>query len=496
MVSGTLGALSKTAPSSGGSKIGERRSGRDSRVDRSKPPWRSWRTRSRAARAIRFVESYCRIPSGARAGELLKLHRFQKEALEELLASGVRTGGLQLPRGNAKSTLWAAVGLWAVCDHDDAPQVPLVAFNGKQADRTLLAPIRAMVRRSDELAARVVVYTSTSDRRVWSAWNNGDLVALPANEERLQGLNPTLALVDEAQTVEQAVFNAVLQGAGKRPESLVLAIGTPAPDAEQSALFTMREQVREHGRIAWVEHAAQAGCALDDRREWRRANPAIAAGLLYTDSWAQELALVPEHEFRMYRLGQWVDVVEASWLPAGAWDACPWTDVPPDGTDVIVAVAGTWKTSVAVVGATLDGALFLAWWAESATDDELAAVVEAAAERWHVLEVVFAPRTRANVARDLDYAGVPAVALPHRLELEVTSATEWRQAIIAGRVAHDHDPTLAAHVAASVAVATADGQIRLDRPRDGRPVDAAIAARYAWARAGELQTTAGGPSIY
>src|SRR5262245_63790841 len=111
----------------GGSELGERRSARDLRADRSKPPWRAWRTRNRHARAIRFVETYCRIPSGAGAGKPLQLARYQREALEELLAPNVRTGGLQIPRGNAKSTTWAAVGLWAVCDADDAPQVPLVA---------------------------------------------------------------------------------------------------------------------------------------------------------------------------------------------------------------------------------------------------------------------------------------------------------------------------------------------------------------------------------
>ena len=495
MTAGAAGALVESAPRGSGSKHGERRGTRDQAVNRARPPWRSWKTRSRAARAIRFVETYCRIPSGARAGELLRLHKFQKDALEELLASGVRTGGLQIPRGNAKSTLWAAVGLWAVCDHDDAPQVPLVAYNGLQVQRTLLAPIRTMVRSNDELAGRCVVYTSTSDRRVWSAWNNGDLVALPANEERLQGLNPTLALIDEAQTVDPPIFNAVLQGAGKRPASLVLAIGTPAPSSESSALFVLREQAKDH-KVAWIEHAAPAGCELGDRRAWRKANPAIAAGLLYPDVLEQELSLVPEHEFRMYRLGQWVDAVEASWLPAGVWDGLPFADVPADGTDVVLALAGTYMTSVAVVGCTLDGAVFLAWWAEQATSEELADVLQAAADRWRPLEIVFAPRTQVNLARDLDRAGLPVVALPQRLEYEVTSAGEFRAAIMAGRVAHDHDPTLAAHIAATAAVSMPDGQLRLAEDRDRRPIDAARAARYAWARAVELASTAGGPSIY
>ncbi|HKE67394.1 MAG TPA: hypothetical protein VKB59_22535 [Micromonosporaceae bacterium] len=475
------GALADRAPRGGGAKAGERRAARDTRVDRGKPPWRAWRTRSRAARAIRFIETYCRIPSGARAGELMRLHRFQKEDLEELLARDVRTGGLQIPRGNAKSTTWAAVGLWAVCDHEDAPQVPLVAFNGLQANRTLLRPIRSMVRAHPDLAARVIVYTSTTDRRVWSAWNDGDLLALPADVERAQGLNPTVALVDEAQTVSPPVFAAILQGAGKRAASLVLAIGTPAPNAQTSALFQLREQARAGARVAWREHAADAGCALTDRRQWRKANPAIRAGLLFEDVLAAELDLVSDAEFRMYRLGQWIDATLVGWLPGTAWDDCPATVLPDDGADVVLGLAGTYASTFAVIGATFDGGLFTGW-IGNGTEADLEDVLLAARERWHVVELVVQPRILTNLVRRLVEQDWPVTVWPHTTEVEVSSATEWRRAIIEGRVAHDHEPVLAAHVAATVGAPTPDGSLKLAAPDDGRPIDAARAARMAWWR--------------
>jgi len=491
----STGALAQGAPRGGGSKAGERRSARDTRIDRGKPPWRSWRTRSRHARAIRFIETYCRIPSGVGAGELMKLHRFQREDLEELLARDVRTGGLQIPRGNMKSTTWSAVGLWAVCDHPDSPQVPLVAFNGLQANRTLLRPIRSMIHANPELESRVIAYTSTTDRRVWSAWNDGDLLALPADVDRAQGLNPTVALVDESQTVTREVWAAVMQGAGKRAASLVLGIGTPAPNAQHSALFHLREQTRSGAPVAWVEHAADAGCAIDDRRQWRKANPAIAAGTLFEDVLEAELALVSEAEFRMYRLGQWVDDVLVTWLPAGAWEDCPAVAVPPDDTEIELALAGTWTSSVAVVGCTLDGGVFLAWTAEAATDDELEEILREAWERWNVVELAIAPRTRPNLVHRLVDAGLPVWAWPHRLDLEVESSTEFRRAIVEGRLGHDHEPELATQIGALVGVPTADGSLRLTAPTDGIPVDAARAARIAWYRARE-QADLAPPTIY
>jgi phage terminase large subunit-like protein len=458
----------------GGLGVGNRAKVNRVRVDA--PPWRSWRTKSRAARAIRFVETFCRIPSGANAGSLLKLAPYQREGLERVLADGNRIAGWQIPRGNAKSTLWAAVGLWAVSDPPDAPQVPLVAFNSIQAQRTLFRPMRAMVEASAELSDRLVLYMGSNDRRIWSPWNNGELLPLAADVERLQGLNPTVALIDETQTVSPEVYAAILQGAGKRPESLVLAIGTPAPGADASALFALREAAGSGASVAWVEFAAPAGCAVDDREAWRTANPAIGAGILHDDVLAAELAIVSEAEFRCYRLGQWVAATVASWLPQGAWDACETVPAPDEGAEVTVALAGTWGTSQAIVGATPDGAVFLAWGAETATDDELAEVVAAAMERWDVTRVVFPPQTRTRLFERLDEGGVPVEIWDHKLD--ATSAAEWRRAIIEGRFAHDHDPMLAAHVAATVAKSTPDGGLRLVAG-DG-PADACRAARLAW----------------
>jgi hypothetical protein len=467
-------------------------------LDAHLPPWRRWRTRSRAARAIRWIEAYCRVPSGPLTGRPIKLHAFQREQLEAMLADGVRVGGLQIPRGNAKSTLWAAVALWALCDDPDAPQVPLVGFNGMSVQTTLWRPIQRIVALNAELNDRVRVFKASNDRRALCAWNGGELLPLPANVDRLQGLNPSVALVDEAQTVTPEVWAALVQGAGKRDASLVLAIGTPAPGGHDSALAGLRAQALGGANVAWLEHAAAAGCRLDDQVEWRRANPGIDAGLLRVDQLEAELKLVSEAEFRCYRLGQWVDAIVTDWLPSGAWEACPHSTVPVDGAEVVLALAGTWtSSSVAVVGATLDGELFVAW-AETdvVTDDQLAVVFERAAQRWRVVEVIVAPRQRSNLVARLADAGMPVDVWPNSVDIEVTSATEWRRAIVEGRVPHDHNPLLAQHVAASIARSTSDGSLRLAQAEDGRPIDAARAARMAWWRSLDVGSRLEAPAVY
>lgn len=460
------------------------------------PPWRRWRSRSRPARAIRWIESYCRVPSGPLTGKPIRLHAFQRTQLEAMLADGVRVGGLQIPRGNAKSTLWAAVALWALCDDPDAPQVPLVGFNGMSVQTTLWRPIQRIVALNPELHDRVRVFKASNDRRALCAWNGGELLPLPANVDRLQGLNPSVALVDEAQTVNPEVWSALVQGAGKRDTSLVLAIGTPAPGGHDSALAGLRAQALGGASVAWLEHAARAGCAIDDRDEWRRANPGIEVGLLRVDQLEAELRLVTEAEFRCYRLGQWVDAIVTSWLPSGAWENSPTATIPADGAEVVLALAGTWSSSVAIVGSTPDGETFVVWAHDVATDDDLLTVFAQAAARWRIVEVIVAPRQRSGLIPRLVDAGLTVEVWPNRVDLEVTSATEWRRAIVEGRVAHDHHPLLAEHVAASVARSTSDGSLRLAQPDDGRAIDAARAARMAWWRSLDVGARLEAPGVF
>jgi len=478
-----------------GSVTGDRRSARDLAADDSIPPWRYWRVKDRASRCIRWIETYVRIPSGANAGKLLKLAPFQRDVIETLLAPGVRTGGLQIPRGNAKSTLCAAIGLWAVMDYPDMPQVPLIAYNSRQAYRNLFRPLERMLAiASPEVRDRAVPYSA--ERRIVSVWNAGELLPLPADVERLQGLNPTIALMDEAQTVDPEIFAAVLQGAGKRPESLVLAIGTPAPGAQSSALYDLREKARGDAPIAWIEYAAAAECDLTDRYEWRRANPALEAGILYADVLETELAgTVDEIAFRSYRLGQWLDVAISSWLPPGAWAENPVCEVPPDGTEIVLALAGSWRSSVALVGATLDGETFLAWADDRADDETLHSVIDAAVLRWNVREVVIAPRIRPTLVRSLAEIGYPVFVWPAtRNDYDASASTEWRRAIVDGRLPHDHDELIATHVGNLNGRAMGDGTLRLEASDDS-DVDAARAARMAWVRAREASEVPA-PMIY
>jgi len=321
------------------------------------------------------------------------------------------------------------------------------------------------------------------------------MVAHPSKVTAVQGLNFSLAVIDEIGFASDQVVSTLVARLGKRPDAAVIGIGTPG--LEPNVMFRLRERGHELDEVgfSYLEWSAPGGCAITDRRAWRQANPALRGGFLRPDALETQAAMLSEHEFRVYHLGQWVQGSTGAWLPAGAWDACPHAGPPPDGSEVVLALAGTWTSSVAVVGASMDGAVFVAWANETATDSELESVLEAASKRWQVVDLVVAPRIRTALVRHLA-EGRPVTVWPHRVEIEVASSTEWRRAIVEGRVAHDHHPLLANHVGASVARATSDGSMRLTPPDDGRPVDAARAARMAWWQVTHTEALTEVPAIF
>ena len=64
---------------------------------------------------------------------------------------------------------------------------------------------------------------------------------LPAVPKRLEGLDYTLAIVDEAGRVDQEVYEVVALATGKQKASVVLAIGTPGPELDQTVLGRLRD---------------------------------------------------------------------------------------------------------------------------------------------------------------------------------------------------------------------------------------------------------------
>ena len=457
--------------------------------NRTAGPWGRWRTRSRHARAIRFIETYCRPPKGKGAGKPIRLGRFQKEWLEDVLAEGVGIAVQSIPRGNGKSTFRAAVATWAVFDPDDtgAPQVPIVATTVGQAMRSIYTPATQMIAAEPELSSRSIPFTAWGSTRVWVPSTDGEMFPIAHEVGGLQGLDPSLAVVDELAFMGIDPWVALTEASGKRDRSLVIGISTPGLDRE-NALWHVRKQAIGGTLIPgfrWSEYAADDGCPKRDERQWRKANPAIAAGFLRIDALRTSVELSPEAQFRAFRLGQWVDGI-ASWLGDDgrqAWEALR-------GPYKLARGAVTWagldvglkrdSTALAAVQRLESGRLFVSvrlWLPRPGEPVDVTDVMEAIRELdrdFDLRAVAFDPRHFDVAAKMLLDEGLPMVEIPQSVERMTSAVGDTFVAIKRRQLAHDADPVVTEQVLGAIARHNERG-FTLSKSKSRGRIDAAIA---------------------
>jgi phage terminase large subunit-like protein len=458
------------------------------------------------SRAIAFVERYVTLPKGTGARRRMRLRPWQKAIVHGLLDEPrPRQGLVSIPAGNGKSTLAAALGLYGLlADRVEGAQVICVASDERQA-RIILNTARRMVELDPALYDRVQVFKD----HLLEPHTDSTLFALPADPGALQGWDPSLAIVDELHVVTDDTFEAMAARAGKREESLLLAISTPPRLGDDGV---MRRLV-DHGRSGedpsfyFAEFAAPAGCPVDDEQAWATANPALD-DFLHRD--ALQATLPPkmrEAAFRRYRLGQWV-TLDGAWLPDGAWAAYadPLSPIG-DGADVVLGFDGSFSGDcTALVAVTVADRphvhLVRLWEAPEGSRDWRVPIVEvedairAACRRWRVLEVGADPYRWARSLELLDAEGIPVGEFTQTPARMGPATSRFYAAVVDRLLSHDGSSALARHVANAVLKEDSRGaRLAKEHKDSNRRIDAAVAAVMAHDRAAVLAGNRG-PSIY
>jgi len=456
-------------------------------LDWSQAPPRGWE------RIVWFAEQYLVVPRGVGAKAPFVLRPWQVDIVRAMFPTQgrPRQGLVSMPRGNGKTGLAAVLAVYSLfADDVESAQVLVVASDERQAGHVLRAAAR-MIELSPELDARCHHYAD----RLHVPQTDSEMRALPADIGALQGWDPSLMVVDELHVVTEDVWEAVTSASGKRPESLTLAISTPA-DTTDSVMHKLVQYGREgaDASFVYVEHSAPDGCDLDDEEAWARANPALD-DFLSRDALRAQRRTIREEAFRRYRLGQWVGRADA-WLPQGAWAALSAPQTLRNTTRIVLAFDGsTSGDSTALIGATVEDEpyVFVAGLWESqgpgwrVPREEVTAAVHAAFRRYRVVELACDPWGWQSE--------IEAWAKRHgaRKVIEVNTAHAARMApatdrmfaaVMEGRVTNDGDPRMARHFDHAVARSTNLGDlISKDKKGSARKIDSAVAAILAFDRA-------------
>ncbi|MCK0518944.1 terminase large subunit domain-containing protein [Williamsia sp. DF01-3] len=472
------------------------RAGPKAAVDDSPLPWAPRSAGSK--RFEKFCEKFIKVPKGTGALKALRLRDWQRELVGSVEDAEVqpRTAGWMLPRGQGKSSLTAAYGLYKFFDGGEGAVVCVVAVDERQAG-IVFNVARRMVELDEELSSRCQIFKE----RLYIPATDSYFHCLPAEAKRLEGLDYTLAILDEAGVANRDSYEVLTLAQGKRERSTLVCIGTPGPDPNNQVLRDLRDYADDHPNdtsLVWREFSA-AGFEdhpVDCQHCWELANPALD-DFLHRDAL---VALLPpktrEATFRRARLCQFVSDTTGQFLPAGAWEALATGKPVPKGTDVVLALDGSFSDdSTALLVATVSTEPHMdkvRVWQRPNGDDtyrvpvaEVEQEIRLACRKWNVVEIIADPFRWTRTLQILESEKLPVVEFPHS-PARLTAATgDLYSAAINARMTHSGDRQLAEHVNAAVIVEDARG-IRLSkgsRQRSARKIDLAACAVMAHSRA-------------
>lgn len=439
-------------------------------------------TRSSASRRLADFDRFCAQYVG------LRLEPFQRRIVRELFA-GRRELLCLIPRGNGKTTLFSAVGLFHALTTRD-PAVYVAAGSRDQARITF------------EIARKMAARHAELDKRVTPRWNelrinDGFLRVLSSDAPRAHGLQPTLALVDELHAhANDDLYVALRTALGKRTSAQLATIST-AGHNEHSTLGRLRAKalalpdVRRKGALtiardgggsfALLEWACRPDDDLDDVRVVKRANPAS----FVTEAWLREQANSPglhPSEYARWHANVWT-ATEHAWLPTGAWQACAadYTIEPGEPVFVGVDIGGS-RAASAVVWVTPDLRVGCAIYQG---DDAVLRVTDrlrALANTLTIREIAYDPWRFQQAALELEQEGLPVVQYPQSNDRMVPATERLYAAIVERRIKHPSDPDLDRHLTLTVARDTPRG-LRIDKQRTRDQIDGAVALAMAVDRA-------------
>ncbi len=114
--------------------------------------WKAYADATRGKHFTRWAAEHCIQSVDRFAGQPLVLEPWQREIADEMLAelgdpkSGYEScwhhTGLIIPKGNGKSSLLAAFGLYELVENDGAPEILLCAATDKQAGHLFNSVVR------------------------------------------------------------------------------------------------------------------------------------------------------------------------------------------------------------------------------------------------------------------------------------------------------------------------------------------------------------------
>ncbi len=293
-------------------------------------------------RSFRPADNLCafieRLPhvKGPLAGQPIELEPWQVLILSTAFGwvsidgkRGFRRSYIEVPRGNEKSTLSSAVGLYMLAaDGEGGAEAYSLATTRDQA-RIVFGDAQTMARRSPGFRNRFSVEVGAHNIHVLATGSKFE--ALSAEGSTLDGLNIHFGCIDELHAHKtRTVYDVVETGTGKRDNSLLWVI-TTAGSNRAGICYEVRTFVTKL-LDGVFEDDSQFGIVygLDDE-DWTTEAALIKANPNWGISVRPEILgplqakamQLPSavNNFKTKHLNEWVNA-DTAWMDMRSWDAC------------------------------------------------------------------------------------------------------------------------------------------------------------------------------
>lgn len=241
-----------------------------------------------------------------------------------------RRAYIEVPRGNAKSTLSSAVALYMLtADGEGGAEVYSLATTRDQA-RIVFGDAQAMARKSAGFRSRYGVTVGAHNIHVLDSASKFE--ALSAEGSTLDGLNIHFGCIDELHAHKtRTVYDVVETGTGKRDNSLLWVITTAGSDRAGICYEVRTFLTRVLDGV--IEDDSQFGIiyGLDDGDDWAAEESLIKANPNWGISVRPEVILplqakalqLPSatNNFRTKHCNEWVST-DTAWMDIRAWERC------------------------------------------------------------------------------------------------------------------------------------------------------------------------------
>jgi phage terminase large subunit-like protein len=466
-----------------------------------------------------WCATYLRQSVDQFAGLPLVLEPWQVEFMGEALAvdEDLRpvwsSVALVVSRKNGKTALLAAYALWRLLNDDGQPEILLAAASDKQAGR-LFDAVVSYVRRTPEIAGQVHLREYIGE--IARVDGGGKVLRMASDPNTLHGYNPSLVICDElhawTKPSQRSAWSALTSGGGGRKRTQVFTI-TTAGEAELrdgSILGGLIDRNEKDGELEKTDgltvsrnRAAQtliynySAPTADPRdvKAMKLANPSSWITEEYLARQAANPELTVSEVLRLHGC-VWAAGTNA-WITVEQWQACQDEDLPPrqpipDGSPVYAGIdVGLVHDSTAVVLAWIreDKRVVVDSYVWAAKRDAAADVhvdggvveldmveehLRMLAETYRVRGFVYDKRFFQRSAEILSREGLPMVNFEQNTAAMAEAYDEWYAAVLEGRLAHNGNRVLTAHVMGTAAQKTDRGW-KVSKIRQNQRIDATVA---------------------